>query len=80
MLRRIEALERRVATLETAYNELLAVLSPGGGNQLAALTMVRRYEQNLRNLLPSRRRSREAANNSETSTAAEPRTTRQRMQ
>ena len=33
MLRRIEALERRVATLETAYNELLAVLSPGGGNQ-----------------------------------------------
>ena len=36
MLRRIETLERRVATLETAYNELLAVLSSRGGNQLAA--------------------------------------------
>ena len=80
MLRRIETLERRVATLETDYNELLAVISPRGGNQLAALAMARRYEQNLRNLLPSHRRSREAANDSEASTAAEPLTTRQRMQ
>ena len=30
MLRKIDTLERRVATLETAYNELLAVLSPRG--------------------------------------------------
>ena len=80
MLRRIETLERRVATLETAYNELLAVLSSRGGNQLAAPAMARRYEQNLRNLLPSHRRSREADNDSEASTAAEPLTTRQRMQ
>ena len=79
MLRRIETLERRVATLETAYNELLQSYPPGGGNQLAAPAMARRYEQNLRNLLPSHRRSREAAD-SEASTAAEPRTTRQRMQ
>ena len=52
MLRRIDTLERRVAALETAYMELRAGLSPRGGNQPAAPAMARRYEQNLRNLLP----------------------------
>ena len=80
MLRKIEALERRVATLETAYSELLAALSPRGGNAIAALAMARRYEQNLRNLLPSHRRGREAANDRESPVAAEPPVTRRRMQ
>ena len=77
LVRRIETLERLVANLETAYNELRAALSSRGGNQQAAPDLAQRYEQNLRNLLPSHRRSREAA---EASTAAEPPTTRQRMQ
>ena len=82
MLRRIETLHRRVATLETTYLELLAVLSPRGGNQQAALAMALRYEQNLRNVLldPSHRRSREADIDSDASTATEPPTTRQRLQ
>ena len=80
MVRRIETLERLVANLETAYNELRAALSSRGGNQQAAPAMAQRYEQNLRNLLPSHRRSREADNDVEASTATEPPTTRQRMQ
>ena len=80
MQRSIEALEHRVAALEAVYSELLAALSTGGDRPLAAPTLMQRYEQNLRNLLPSRRRSREPADGSEAPTAAEPPTTRQRMQ
>ena len=82
MQQRINALERRLATLETAYMELLAVLSPPGGNQPAALAMARRYEQNLRNLLPDRnhRRRQVTGNDSEAPAATEPPATRQRLQ
>ena len=54
MQQRVGTLERRLAHLESAYMELLAMLAPLGGNRLAALSMApRRYEQNLRNLLPA---------------------------
>ena len=50
---RVGTLERRLASLENAYMELLAMLVAHGDNHLAALPMApRRYEQNLRNLLP----------------------------
>ena len=49
MQQRVGTLERRLANLESAYMELLAMLAPLGGNQLAALSMApQRYEQNLR--------------------------------
>ena len=66
----------RVAALEAVYSELLAAIP----RPLAAPTLMQRYEQNLRNLLPSRRRSREPADGSEAPTAAEPPTMRQRIQ
>ena len=82
MQQRIEALERRLATLETAYMELLAALAPLGGNQPTGRAMARRYEQNLQNLLPDRshRRRREMGNDSEAPAATEPPGTRQRLQ
>ena len=83
MQQRIGTLERRLANLESAHMELLAVLAPLGGNQLAALSMApRRYEQNLRNLLPvpSHRGDHEMGDDRDGSAAAEPPAMRRRLQ
>ena len=81
MQQRVGTLERRLANLESAYMELLAMLAPLGGNQLAALPMApRRYEQNLRNRLPapSQRGHQEIGDNRDGSAAAEPPAMRRR--
>ena len=83
MQQRVGTLERRLANLEFAYMELLAMLAPLGGNQLAALSMApRRYEQNLRNLLPapSHRGRQGTGDDRDGSSATEPPTMRRRLQ
>ena len=83
MQQRVGALERRLANMESAYMELLAMLAPLGGNQLAALAMApRHYEQNLRNLLPAHsHRGRQATgDDSDGPAATEPPTMRRRLQ
>ena len=73
---RVGTLERRLANLESAYTELLAMLVAHGDNHLAAL------EQNLRNLLPapSNRGHQETRDDGDGPAAAEPPATRRRLQ
>lgn len=72
----VVTLERRLATLELAYTELLTMLAAHGVNHLAELPRPpRRYEQNLRNLLPasSSRGNPETHDDREGAAAEEPR-------
>ena len=79
----VVTLERRLANLELAYTELYTMPVAHGVNHLAVLpTPPRRYEQNLRNLLPASRSrgNPESHDDSEGPAAGEPPATRRRLQ
>ena len=78
----VVTLERRLANLELAYTEFLTTLVAHGVNHLAVLPRPpRRYEQNLRNLLPasSGRGNPEPHDDGEGAAAEEPPATRRRL-